>query len=722
MSAEKQPVSELTQIQGQQFALEAIIAKRQALLGSIPWVITRADPDIEQAAKLHAQRIIAETIPASIARFQQRLSNLQEERNQYMQKHAPELKAGAQAHQALIETEEKIINRIARDIKKGYSTQEILDQRTAHLQDLKILGHLNPDLQAGSELLIQQEHAQEIKSNLIPPLLPLLKPIVFDAEENGEKDESGLVYTELRRSKYVDESERTAEQNQLLEDIRIIEQFSDSVSYQKKLTVSELHIIAVKAKELFENPNQFPSDPVKTSKVIRTAWDVRIPGDSFIPIKDSISKAVLFQAALDVLVRDVYRARLDRIKSPERVNAENFSANLNCINAWYEQAKPELSKAMAGEKTARTAIEIEKAISGLKNRHLTEKSNKYEVGKAISAQLRIGHLVDDLNSAIERSLRNRQLEEAVQETIAAEAIPDLLPQLDRIISLHEHKYNTGNTISAQVKAAEAVEPRLRTAKQQQLLEDVDILGLFTDSTKYQEIYTPSELHDLVKKLQLLSQKNRPDFDGIEDQILRILDDQRRKNLLPIRNITMDGLMKRADIDTPHRLGMQWDTLVETAGVCSKVIANSMSGSDQLSYLIDIGDPQPDKDPDLTSVYTFVAYNHALDTLGQRRSKTDKLNQEIFVANYQVITTWYAQNAEVLDKLQKEGAKRLVAQIKNMLNTMYIRSEGEEIAGAGKNYRIDPVGAITLQKKIGYTVEEIKTLLAKGEGEIIPLEP
>lgn len=67
----------------------------------------------------------------------------------------------------------------------------------------------------------------------------------------------------------------------------------------------------------------------------------------------------------------------------------------------------------------------------------------------------------------------------------------------------------------------------------------------------------------------------------------------------------------------------------------------------------------------------------------------------------------------------------LAQVAEMVKTMNVRLTGHEMIGLNKRYGQDPAGAISLQKKIGRTIEAIKTELVAmqkpDEGEIVPLE-
>lgn len=488
---EKQPISRLTEIQQRDTVIGFLIDKRQGILQNAPsWNITREDPDIEAAARNHARRLVEETIPGSIGRLEQRRMDLEAERATYLQEHAPELIAQAKAFETDIMRERKIVERLSRDLQRGFTTQEVVDRRTAALQSLESRKETDLDLQAGFELLTQQRQTA---------------------------------------TSHIAES---------------------------------------------------PIDGVQVEPV------EALPGD---------------------------------------------------------------------------------------------------------------------------------------------VIPSLLPQLDHITSIHEHKYNIGNTVSTRAIEAEALDPDKRSEEQRKLLEAIQKMNKFTEAVAWKQVYSPEELYALVEKLELFSQKNRPDFDGVEGQILEIL--ERKMYSLDDRNQeSIKGLLKRANGER-KRKGMQWSTLNSVALTASVIIRENMTASYERSqYLIPVRDPEPQIYPDLTGVYQFVADIHTYDMIGRRSINVDKARQESFVENCRVANEWFESVRPLLEALRDNpDTKRKVNIILEMVESMNKRLEGGQVYGQWKDYKIDPAGAISLQKKIGHTVEQLKAqinALAQpevDEGKIVPLE-
>ncbi len=87
-------------------------------------------------------------------------------------------------------------------------------------------------------------------------------------------------------------------------------------------------------------------------------------------------------------------------------------------------------------------------------------------------------------------------------------------------SMHEHKYDTSNTVWTKLSVAEDTPKSERTHQQVELMDDVKRLEAYAPYTSgYMDVFTPSELHALVGKLDLLRQKNRPDFNAVEGKII-----------------------------------------------------------------------------------------------------------------------------------------------------------------------------------------------------------
>jgi hypothetical protein len=497
---ERTPESPLAEMQRKDATLRSLINKRLDMLQSAQsWVISREDPDVEAAAKNHAARIVEVTIPEGISLLEEKRNALNQERNLYIQDNADHLVDQALAFEEKVQVEEKVVDRLKRELQRGFTTQEVVDRRISELESLRLQGDLDPELQVGLELLMQRRQADE--------------------ESEKEEDTS-------------DEEESATEDEQRTEEA--------------------------------------------------------LPGD---------------------------------------------------------------------------------------------------------------------------------------------VIPSLLPLLDRITSMHEHKYNTSITVGKKEEEARAIAKEDRSPEQQQLLDDIETLRDFSRDSSYKNVYTPSELHELVVKLRLLSQKNRPDFNEVEDKILRLMEDKERV-MGEGRSLRVDGASRRADSSRSNRRGMQWETLRSFAREASSHLRGNLYGTqatEMQRYLIQMRDPIYTTYPDLTEVYQVVADIHALDIIGKRSLSVQNARQETFVANCETVNTWYEEVKEQLQLLPEDpDIRKLRFKIVDMIETMNKRLEGKEKSGFNKDYRLDSAGAINLQKRIGYTVEELKDYLnsvglKEDEGLIVPLE-
>lgn len=313
-------------------------------------------------------------------------------------------------------------------------------------------------------------------------------------------------------------------------------------------------------------------------------------------------------------------------------------------------------------------------------------------------------------------------------------------------SMHVHKYDQSNTVWTHVSKAEDSPKSERTYQQVELLEDVKRLEAYAPYTSgYMDVFTPEELHALVGKLDLLGEKNRPDFNAIEAKIIDVV----------IRNADsiggdIVGIAKRAEQNTDNRRGMQWATLTKLAGVANDVLVQSMfKGDDRSRYIVPIErDPNHDRNDkksiDLKNVFQFVSTSHAFDVYGERSSDTREKRLQTFVDNYDIITQWYAEAKSGIDQLptDRDFADSLVGDddfrrrrtparsgiqfsMTKLMQAMEKRYEGRESFGKFKSYKSDPAGAINLQLMIAHKVEAIRKKLGAGihpaDQEITPLE-
>lgn len=806
---ERQTVSKLVEIQNKDVVLGSLIDKRHAMLQSVPsWNIFREDPDIEAAARNHARILVEETIPGSITRLEQRRMDLIAERTAFIQEHAPELVAYAQAFESDLTRERRAVERLSRDVQRGFTTQEVIDRRTAALQSLESRKETDLDLQAGFELLSQQRQVEADRvvlpetvpsvdeqiptrkaseaATFLSPLLQRLRPITFKVE-NPQPSSADLVDHQLRIAKSTGEGQLTDAKRQLLGDTAFIEGISTLSEYRRVLTPEELHKVVTQVREYIktspdgekmelslgfqqrvvefagqytgysgkvaqkdvqkaqtalrsDNAAQVTIDRVndfaETASIkLRLIISSPTPNQSLRIKVDNIdtNQTPLYQAVLDLACYDVYR---ERNITPQQKNLESWQLNKDQISEWYVEARAHLLELRQDDKVAALIGQLEEVISSVGHRAPSEQSDKDALRKAISSQLRVGHLVDDINNKLtfiqaQEAVRVELPTEGAQvEILSGNAIPSLLSQLDHITSTHEHKYNLDNTVGRRAEEAQAVDPEQRTPEQQQLLEDIATLSQFTTSEAYRDVYSPAELRELIAKLQLFSQKNRPDFNEVEDKILGLLEDKARVEHED-RSDRLVGVVKRADRGTQNRKGMQWDTLKDFAKEASGFIQERMtdrSSVEMRSYFVAVRDPQPRTYPDLTEVYQVVADMHALDVIAQRSIRVDSACQETFVKNCQVVNEWYLGASQILSGLPDDPqVRRLSSQLREMVETMNIRLEGKENSGFNKDYRLNPVGAINLQKKIGHIVEKLKAQIDAlahpevDEGEIVPLE-
>lgn len=313
-------------------------------------------------------------------------------------------------------------------------------------------------------------------------------------------------------------------------------------------------------------------------------------------------------------------------------------------------------------------------------------------------------------------------------------------------SMHEHKYDQSNTVWTQVSKAEDSPKSERTYQQVELLDDVKRLEAYAPYTSgYMDVFTPEELHALVGKLDLLREKNRPDFNAIEAKIIDVV----------IRNADsiggdIVGIAKRAEQNADGRRGMQWATLNKLAGVANDVLVQSMfKGDDRSRYIVPVDrDPDYDrtdkKSVDLKNVFQFVATSHAFDVYGERSSGAREKRLQTFVDNYDIIAKWYAEAKSGIDQLPTDRAfadslasdddwrrRRTPARsgiqfsMTKLVEAMEKRYEGSVSSGKFKSYKSDPAGAINLQLLIAHKVEAIRKKLGAGihpaDQEITPLD-
>lgn len=307
-------------------------------------------------------------------------------------------------------------------------------------------------------------------------------------------------------------------------------------------------------------------------------------------------------------------------------------------------------------------------------------------------------------------------------------IQPLLPQLEHITSSNQHRYDDSQTVYTKARLARQVPEAKRTTEQIGVLEDMTTLRRFAPyNGAYEDVYTPGELHSLTFELTTLSQRNRPDFAGIEGKVLDVVLGAVQTGSAEVPQ-NVRAIAQRAEKDADNRKGMQWKTLTTLAAQASLVIRGNATET-LGEYLVDVKDPEATKALDLTAVYQFVADAHALDIMGARSVAVEQDRKDAFVRNCEIVNRWYGDVLPKLSELPtdlKAGGSRFgaVFEIKQMVECMNIRLAGEERSGINKDYRRDPAGAISLQKRIGHITNAINVLLSGSEvdeSEIVPLD-
>lgn len=340
------------------------------------------------------------------------------------------------------------------------------------------------------------------------------------------------------------------------------------------------------------------------------------------------------------------------------------------------------------------------------------------------------------------------IEKVTDESPNYESLLSRLPSLEGKIkgpdSIHRHKYDDSNTVS--VLAEQALETPVadRTALQIQLLNDIETMKLFLrqHETSYKTIYSPEELHELVVKLMLLKQKNRPDFGDVEAAILDVL----RQDRTSIKDSRLKGYVSRAENDQPSRKGMTWGSLSELAYLANQVLTSRLTGIDQSQYMMVVSkDPEADMRgmPDLTNVYQFVVTNHIYDVLGKRNIEVKDARERTFLDNCDIINTWYEQARAVIEEISRidginnkintvaEDQRKarpirhsLKFQISHLIDCINERKDGDRHLGNQKSYKYNAVTAIKQQLLLMHWVNQIRKALEEGivshEEQITPL--
>jgi len=508
-------------------SLKSLISKRQSMIGDISSAnIKREDSDIEQAARLHRSKLVEKSIPESITRLEQRRAEFKSELELYVKEHATELLIYVESFDQDILKEQRIVEKLSRELQRGYTTKEVVEKRISNIEALKLKAKAVQSLIGSLNLQTNQE----------PKFIKKIVDII---------DDEGILKS-----------------------------------------------------------NNIPEPQMNN----------------------------VFQNSPEIIVTPT---------------------------------------------------------------------------------------------------ENAQQSETVRLS-PADAIPSIIKKLDHIESMHVHKYDQSNTVNAKLEEASKVKPEDRTEEQAQLITDIEIFKKYSSSSEYKTVYSPAELHQLIKKLELLSQKQRPDFHQVEDLILSLNDSLERSQGME-RSKSLDGKIKRSEKNAPNRIGMNWDSLITHASEASLQIDIQMQekgSADMQSYFVKVSDPETRKYPDLSLVYQLVADQNALDIIGSRSVNVNDNRDSVFVNNCTIINTWFAESKEIISQIPEfhnQKAREMYNLIKAKINIMNVRLGGRVKSGINKDYRMNAGGAISLQKKIAYEIEGLKNYInnlannTTDESEIVPLD-
>ena len=332
----------------------------------------------------------------------------------------------------------------------------------------------------------------------------------------------------------------------------------------------------------------------------------------------------------------------------------------------------------------------------------------------------------------EFEISEEEIEATLGDTEPLLQLPSLFEKLQRMNSNHQHKYGNVETIYDDLDQLKKSGEQ-PTAEQEQLLADVELIETFTSSGLYKFVYTSKEIHELATLLRLMSMKNRPDFDGIEADILDVLSGQRGAFF----DKSLSGTRQRAERNAPTRQGMQWATLIDKATTASDRLLESLNQSeDRKEYIIPIIDPASDQKRDLTAVYQFVANHFAYSVLMNRSVVTKKLNEAAFEENCQIIKDYYESIQPLLAELPADlrmgipvGTRGQIRTMRpqqhldNLIEFMNARlAKRDKGRGMSLGYKANAVRALRLQYRIAHFIEDINAYLrGDSDGNVTVLD-
>lgn len=299
----------LFELQTRADKLAAIIKKRQDIVKNPPQVnIERDDSDVQAAAKRHAEVILKSIIPASITRLIATHTTLIEEaetRKTYIKDHSDELTQLAQEFMFAFEKEQEVVRRLERDLRRGFTTQEVVDRRHETLRAMEQTANSDWKIQEGLVLLKQfQERNIELQSTVTDTILEpnedhfdedsnyidtdektelkttedeffeeleTAEPVLHQLREFGAQlerpvsqeirdflDASNTISKNLDAIAKKPTEKLNDREKMLLADIKFLDRFEDLNAYKRNLTPEELHQIVSRVRKLIRKVRRLP--------------------------------------------------------------------------------------------------------------------------------------------------------------------------------------------------------------------------------------------------------------------------------------------------------------------------------------------------------------------------------------------------------------------------------------------------------------------------------
>ncbi len=344
----------------------------------------------------------------------------------------------------------------------------------------------------------------------------------------------------------------------------------------------------------------------------------------------------------------------------------------------------------------------------------------------------------DLDSEVDADdfeLSEELIEEELGEVEPIVQFPSLMDRINKFTSPNTHKYDEVTIFSA-VKEVEKIPAETRSPEQQQTIDDFEFVSKFCSSPErmFKYTYTTEEIHTLAEALRVFSQKNRPDFNGVEMDVLDVV---RGRTTYLGDNRGLHELIRRAESDEEGRVGMQWATLKEKSRIASARLRDTSltKSEERKEYLIPAVDPEASgkgKTNDLTDVYQFIFDHFAHNVMSARALAVDKVNQEAFVGNVTIIKSYMKEFSELFDELPEDlimdvsfGSHGQTRKYKPreyidwLIGVMDERHANDKVGqGMTKGYRLDTSAALKLQYRIAHFMNDLnKFLVARTGGEV-----